>query len=136
MSNLTHPESLWSTSSVFSFTNLAIVMTIISLFTYLTVFNLERFVRNSHSVYAMYRRNIVERMNADLGWEDRAKRFDAFEPDRRSNKPTDWYVLWASVLLFSRHCRRVILPGCLRMPRRVLHAFWDTGKRNGPGRDR
>ena len=124
-------KSLWSTSSTFDFVNLAIVMVITSIATYVTVFNLERFVRNGHGLYSAYRRGVVDRMSADLrtqAWADRAKRFGGFEPDRRSTKPTNWYVLWASILLFLRHWRRVFWPGLRRLPAQVFRA----SSRNNP----
>ena len=111
-------------------------MTIISIFTYLIVFNLERLVRNSHSFYTVYRSNIVDRMSADLGWEDRAKRFDAFEPDRRSTKPTEWYVLWASVILLFQHWQKVTWPGLLRVPRQALYVFWKNDDQRVAAGDR
>ena len=103
--------SLWSTTNTFSWTNLAITMILLSFFTYIFTFNLERLVRYGHDMYASYKRRVVDRMTADLGssspkWVERAKRFDVFEPDSRSTKPTDWYVLWASVLLVERWWRR------------------------------
>lgn len=111
--------SLWSTTNTFSWTNLAITMVLLSFFTYVFTFNLERLVRHAHDLYTSYKRHIVDRMGADLGvqssaWADRAKRFDVFEPDRRSTKPTDWYVLWASVLLAGRWWRRKFWSGAWR----------------------
>ena len=113
-------------------------MVVISAATYIAVFNLERFVRNGHGLYSMYRRGIVDRMNADLGteaWRDRAKRFDGFEPDRRSTKPTNWYVLWASILLLLRNWRRAVWPSLRRLPIKVLHAFSSNSPNNRPGED-
>ena len=65
----------------------------------------------------MYRKKTVERMKADLRsrtWTDRAKRFDRFEPNRRSTKPTDWYVLWAGFLLLLQDIFHIRWLGLLR----------------------
>ena len=83
-------------------------MVTIAVATYIAVFNLERIVRNGHGLYAEYRRSVVNRMGVELGWEERARRFGIFEPDRRSNKPTNWYVLCASVLIMGKWWRRVV----------------------------
>ncbi|KAL9116881.1 MAG: hypothetical protein Q9187_006590, partial [Circinaria calcarea] len=112
--------SLWSTTDAFNLTNLAIAMPSVALATYIVVFNIERLVRHGHGLYSGYRKKIVHRMRVDLPsqtWADRAKRFDRFEPNRRSTKPSDWYVLWAGSLLLLRDVFHVRWLGWLRFSR-------------------
>ena len=102
-------------------------MVTVAVATYVAVFNLERLIHNGHSLYAGYRRSVVSRMNADLGWEDRARRFGRFEPDRRSNKPTNWYVLWASMLIMGKWWQSVLwtsgVEGLCRMVKSLFSGF-------------
>ena len=97
-------------------------MVIISLATYVIVCNVEHLVKIGHDIYMSYRKRTVQRMFTDLrtnAWTDRARRFDRFEPDRRSTKPTDWYVLWAGILLLPRDVWRFLWFDLFSLPSRL-----------------
>ena len=101
--------SLWSTTDTFNFKTLAIVMSLVAFSTYAIVFNLEHLAQSGSGVYRSYKHRILGRMSIDLNskmWTDRADRFKQFEPDRRSTKPTDWYILWAMILLAVKDLRQ------------------------------
>lgn len=111
-------------------------MTLVALMTYIIVFNVENLVQKAHSLYSTYRSKIVERMTADLQtktWADRAKRFDRFEPNRRSTKPSDWYILWAAFLLLLQDLRHVFWSGLLKLPSRILRAASSGSSRGDEG---
>ena len=108
--------SLWSTTDTFNFKALAIVMSLVGFSTYAIVFNLEHLAQSGSGVYRSYKHRVLRRMSTDLHgktWADRANRFKQFEPDRRSTKPSDWYIIWAMILLAVRDVRRWVY--------RVLH---------------
>ena len=101
--------SLWSTTDTFNFQNLAIVMSLVAFATYAIVFNLEHLVQYGSRVYRSYKHRVIRRMATDLHsktWTNRANRFKQFEPDRQSTKPTEWYILWAMILLVVGDIRR------------------------------
>ena len=93
----------------------------------MVVFNADNLVKSGHDLYSVGRRRIIGRME-DMGtkvWADRAKRFDRFQPQRHSTRPTEWYVLWAGSLLLMRDLRRMIWPG---LPRLLAWTFHDRAE--------
>ena len=89
-------------------------MAVVSVTTYVLMFNIENFVKMGHDIYTTYRKQIIERMILDLRtseWKDRARRLEQFVPNRRSDRPTEYYVLWAGFLLFVGDMRYFFHPG-------------------------
>ena len=89
-------------------------MAVVSVTTNGLMFNIENLVKMGHSIYTPYRKKIIERMILDLRtneWETRARRFEQFVPNRHSDRPTEYYVLWAGFLLFVGDIRYFFHPG-------------------------
>ena len=115
--------SLWSTTDTFNFKTLAIVMSLVAFMTYAIIFNLEHLVQSGSRIYRTYKNRVIMRMTTDIHdktWSDRASRFKQFEPDRRSKKPTDWYIVLAILILLVRDIRRWI--------NRIFHPSSTAGK--------
>ena len=46
-------------------------------------------------------REMIKQMkkDSDTTWQQRAQRFEQFKPDRQDTKPSEWYILLASIRL-------------------------------------
>ena len=107
-------------------------MVIVALATYVIVCNVEHMAQFGHNLYMSYRKRTVQRMFTDLRtdtWVDRAKRFDRFEPDRRSTKPSSWYIIWAGILLLPQDLWRLVILGFLDLPSRLVQRMHKNSRK-------
>ncbi|THX50044.1 hypothetical protein D6D06_08213 [Aureobasidium pullulans] len=96
MTYLTESQSLWSTTDTFSWTGLKIAMILTAVITYLVTFNLNQIVNLSRSVYDVGKKKVVESMakSGNEYWEERAEKFNQFQPPRSRPQPSEWLLLW------------------------------------------
>lgn len=60
------------------------------------VFNLDALVAFGWKTYNAIRKRCIQKMNEkpeNKAWKEVAERFNRFEPDRGSDKPSEWYIL-------------------------------------------
>ena len=77
-------------------------MVLVAATTYLIVFNLNHLVQSARVRYKVLQRKIIQQIKEELTtetWEQRAKNFERFEPDRQDTKPSEWYILLAAIEL-------------------------------------
>jgi hypothetical protein len=64
--------------------------------TYMIVFNLNALVAFGWATYDGFRKKCIQKMNENSEsktWKERGRRFNRFEPDRGTDKPSEWYIL-------------------------------------------
>jgi hypothetical protein len=65
----------------------------IGLATYFIVFNLDALASLGWTTYSGFRQKRIGQMEDDDKWQERARGYNRFEPDRGNNKPSEWYIL-------------------------------------------
>ncbi|EPE25312.1 hypothetical protein GLAREA_01224 [Glarea lozoyensis ATCC 20868] len=82
----------------------------VGLATYFIVFNLDSLVTFVLKSYSRFRKGAIKQMTRDSKnsppndkWQKRAQGFNRFESDRGETRPSEWYILWYTLLyLFHR----------------------------------
>jgi len=88
--------SLWSINDqMMSLSALAITITLVALFTYLIVFNLNTLVNLSKKVYREQRGKLIDSMSTDAEsvWREEGRRFKSFQPRLKREKPSEWWIV-------------------------------------------
>jgi hypothetical protein len=83
---------------------------LVGLATYFIVFNLDSLVTFGLKYYSRFRKGAIKQMTRDSKnsppddkWQKRAQGFNRFEPDRGETRPSEWFILWYTLLyLFGR----------------------------------
>lgn len=73
-----------------------IAAVLIAFVTYMIVFNLNALVAFGWTTYDGIRKKCIQKMNGyppKTNWKNLGHRFKRFEPDRGSDKPSEWYIL-------------------------------------------
>lgn len=92
--------SLWSINDKFSSTALIVVIVIVALATYMTMFNINRLVNTFGRIYDHKKRKVVQAMKSDRDntWKQRGLRFDVFLPKHENPAPSEWYITLYAML--------------------------------------
>jgi hypothetical protein len=72
------------------------VMIIIGGVTYTIVLNLENLSQSTYDYYSVLKKRVIKPMKEDSkpAWNERAKKYEEFEPITTKTKPSEWWVLW------------------------------------------
>jgi hypothetical protein len=88
--------SLWSINDqILPSSALAITITLVAIFTYLIVFNLNTLVNLSKRIYRKQRSGLIESMSTDpdSGWQEEGRRLKSFQPRQESENPSEWRIV-------------------------------------------
>jgi hypothetical protein len=78
---------------------LFVVMIIIGGLTYTLVLNLEHVAQSTYDYYNLLKKQVIKPMKGDTeGWKDRARKYEDFEPVPTDTKPSEWWVLWYTII--------------------------------------
>jgi CorA-like Mg2+ transporter protein len=88
--------SLWSINDqILPSSALAITITLMAIFTYLIVFNLNTLANLSKRIYRKQRSRLIESMSTDTdsGWQEKGRRLKSFQPRQESENPSEWQIV-------------------------------------------
>jgi len=93
---LNYLKALWAIPNITESTTrnpFIIAAILIAFVTYMVVFNLNALAAFGWATYRGFRRKCIQNMTQQEKWEKLGVRFNRFEPDRGSDKPSEWYIL-------------------------------------------
>ena len=92
-------QSLWSTTSTFSYSALGITMAVVAIFTYLSVWNMNFLVERVRQHYITRKQILIEMMledRSDRYWENIGKQFKRYESRSTPilTEPSEWQIFY------------------------------------------
>jgi hypothetical protein len=93
---LNNLKALWAIPNITNSTTRTPFITaaiLIAFLTYMVVFNLNALAAFGWATYEGVRRKCIQKMIQQEKWKELGIHFKRFEPDRGSDKPSEWYIL-------------------------------------------